>query len=91
LASFEKAKARRDEARKVYLEAIEAKDIAEENVRRAREAAKLASDLADMEFIYGSGSNKVGQTGGKSIFGTAISSLFGSKNKQKQQYLHKHM
>jgi hypothetical protein len=91
LASFEKAKARRDEARKVYLEAIEAKDIAEENVRRAKEAAKLASDLADMEFIYGTGSNKVGQTGGKSIFGAAINSLFGSKNKQKQHYSHKSM
>jgi hypothetical protein len=44
-----------------------------------------------MEFIYGTGSNKVGQTGGKSIFGAAINSLFGSKNKQKQHYSHKSM
>jgi hypothetical protein len=89
--SLQKAKSRRDEARKVYLEAIEAKDIAEENVKRAKEAAQRASDFADLEFNYNTSSNKVGQTGGKSVFGAVINALFTSKNREKQLYSHKHM
>jgi hypothetical protein len=87
--ALELAKSRRDEARKVYLEAIEAKGIAEENVERAQEAAQKASVLAGLDFNYAAAAKRR-QIAEKSVLGAAINALFGSKNKEKKLYSHKH-
>jgi hypothetical protein len=81
LEALEIAKSRRDEARKVYLEALEAKGIAEGNVKRALEAAKKASNYAKLDFEYDN-------SGEKSVFGSVLGVLFGSKKKEKERYSH---
>lgn len=86
MRDLELAKAKRDEARRVYVEALESKSIAEYNVDRAKEAAQRAQKLLGREFNYSSlGGLRQTSPERSSIIGNAITSLFGSKNKNNKK------